>query len=297
VTRAPLALLLAAAPATAGDMTLGGVTRTTLAGCDAPTPVLSGDGNVYSNVSDCSPAGTRLSTGWERVDPSPAFVASNLTTTGSGSNGKKLSGAVVDGGDLYVIERNLTASGGLRVGRSDLINKPTVAWAFSVTDFGWASFAQASPDGYQYVYLRDSPSAYGTADHVDLARVPDGSETTLAAWEVFAGSPAAPAWVAWANRAARAPVLTDPARINRPHVSYLGACWTMAVTMPGGSAPGDGLAVYTSAHPYGPWNRRYYAAGVDLGESAQFSPLWPGQLLLTEGDRLEWRSYAMPAGC
>ena len=60
---------------------------------------------------------------------------------------------------------------------------------------------------------------------------------------------------------------------------------------------GNGLAVYTSPKPYGPWNRRYYVTGKDLGEGAQFSPLWPGQLLLTEGDRFEWRSYSMPSGC
>ena len=54
---------------------------------------------------------------------------------------------------------------------------------------------------------------------------------------------------------------------------------------------------YTSGQPYGPWNRRYYAAGTNLGESAQFSPLWPGELLLTEGDRFEWRRYSLPGGC
>ena len=83
------------------------------------------------------------------------------------------------------------------------------------------------------------------------------------------------------------------------HVSHLGDCWTMAVTMPAkpGTTGGNGLAVYTSAMPYGPWHRRYYIKDRNLGESAQFSPLWPGRLLLTEGDRLVWRSYSMPRGC
>jgi hypothetical protein len=197
----------------------------------------------------------------------------------------------VDGGTLYLLERNITTSGtGMRLGSSPSVAKPAVTWGWSVSDFGWGSFAQASPDGYQYVYLRDSSSAYGTADRVDLARVPAGSEASLAAWQVFAGSTTAPAWVPWANRAARKPVLTDPGRINRPHVSHLGSCWAMAVTMPPppGVRGGSGLAVYTSAQPYGPWTRRYYVTGTDWGESAQFSPIWPGRLLTTRGDRFEW---------
>lgn len=286
----------------ADDMTLGAVTRTAVPGCDAPTPVRASDGSVYSNVSDCSRAGSKLSTGWVRLDPTKAPVASNLTAYGDGASGKKLSGAVVEGGTLYLIERNLTRSGGMRVGSSPSVAKPAVAWSgWTMRDFGWGSFAQASPDGYQYVYLRDTRTAYGTADRVDLARVPKGSVASLAAWEVFAGSPSAPSWVPWANRAARTPILTDPGNIARPHVSYLDRCWTMAVTVPGraGSGPGGGggLAVYTSPEPYGPWSRRYHATGTDLGESAQFSPLWPGQLLTTRGDRFEWRDYAMSAGC
>ena len=73
----------------------------------------------------------------------------------------------------------------------------------------------------------------------------------------------------------------------------------MAVTMPpaSGTRGGGGLAVYTSANPSGPWNRRYYATGVELGESAQFSALWPGQLLTTRADRFEWRRYSLPGGC
>jgi hypothetical protein len=283
------------------DMTLGPVVRTALSGCDAPTPVTAPDGSVYSNVSDCTPAGagSKVSTGWERIDPSAAFVP-GVTAYGDGRSGRKMSGALVDGGTLYLLERNITTSGtGMRLGSSPSIANPVVTWGWSVSDFGWGSFAQASPDGYRYVYLRDSSSAYGTADRVDLARVPAGSEASLAAWQVFAGSTTAPAWVPWANRAARKPVLTDPGRINRPHVSHLGSCWAMAVTMPPppGVRGGSGLAVYTSAQPYGPWTRRYYVTGTDWGESAQFSPIWPGRILTTRGDRFEWHSYTMPAGC
>jgi hypothetical protein len=73
----------------------------------------------------------------------------------------------------------------------------------------------------------------------------------------------------------------------------------MAVTMPprSGARGGSGLAVYTSRNPYGPWSRRYYVAGKNLGESAQISPIWPSLLLSSEGDRFTWRSYTMPGGC
>ena len=69
-----------------------------------------------------------------------------------------------------------------------------------------------------------------------------------------------------ADRFGRKPVLVNSSRINRPHVSHLGGCWVMAVTMPprAGAKGGGGLAVYTSRQAYGPWARRYYALGIDL---------------------------------
>lgn len=289
-------LPVAAAPA---PMTLGGIVRTALPGCDAPTPVRASTGEVFSNVSDCTvgPSG-RVSTGWARVDPSVAWVPSNVTTAGDGARGRKLSGALVEGGTLFLLERNSTSSGGMRLGRSPSVARPSVSWLSSI-GFGWGAFAQASPDGYQYVYLKDAATAYGPADKVALARVAKGRVGTLSSWEVFAGTASAPSWVPWANRGARRPVHSDPGRVHRPHVSHVDGCWTMAVTAPPapGARGGNGLGVYTSAKPYGPWNRRYHVTGKNLGESAQFSPLWPGRLLLTEGDRLAWRGYSMPSGC
>ena len=134
-------------------------------------------------------------------------MASDLTAYGDGARGLKLSSALVEGGTLYLLERNLTRSGGMRLGRSASVAEPRVTWTGTL-DFGWGSFAQASPDGYEYVYLRDSRTAYGAADRVDLARVPKGRVADLSAWEVFAGSPADPSWVPWAKRAARKPVLS-----------------------------------------------------------------------------------------
>src|SRR3954462_5220815 len=165
----PLPVVAAPAP-----MTLDGIVRTALPGCDAATPVRASSGAVYSNVSDCTVTGSpgKVSTGWVRVDPSTAWVSSNLTDTGgNGASGRKLSGAVVDGGTLYLLERNLTTSGGMRVGQSASVAQPNVTWGASLS-FGWGSFAQGSPDSYQYIYLRDTPTAYGTADRVDLVRIP-----------------------------------------------------------------------------------------------------------------------------
>src|SRR4051794_2214734 len=294
---APL-LAGAGAAAAAPDMTLGPVVRTALPGCGNPTPVRAPDGAVYSNASACSPAGARISTGWVRLEPDVQWVPSDLTAYGSGASGLKLSGALVEDGTLYLLERNLTPSGGMRVGRSAGIAEPDVTWTGTL-DFGWGSFAQASPDGYEYVYLRDSRSAYGSADRVDVARVQKGHVADLGSWQIFAGSPSAPSWVPWANRAARKPILSDSGKINRPHVSHLGGCWVMAVTMPPkpGVRGGDGLAGYTAPQLSGQWNRRYYAAGVNLGETAQFSPLFPGTVLLTHDDRFEWRRYSMSGGC
>ena len=99
----------------------------------------------------------------------------------------------------------LTATGGTRLGWSLDFDQPAPTWQWApwtLADVGWASFAQASPDGYQYIYMRDGPTAYGPVDRVDLARVPRGLLADLAAWEVFAGIPQAPSWVRL-RRAAR----------------------------------------------------------------------------------------------
>ena len=280
------------------DMTLGPVVYATLPSCDNPTPVRAPDGAVYSNVSDCSVGGRRVSTGWVRVFPSTRLVPSGLTTSGDGAHGLKLSGALVEGGTLYLLERNLTRSGGMRLGRSASVAQPRVTWTGTL-DFGWGSFAQASPDGYEYVYLRDSRTAYGTADRVDLARVPKGRVADLAAWEVFAGSPAAPRLGA-VGEPRRAQARPDRPRPDQPPARQPprrvldDGRHHAAPSRHHGRERARGLHV---ARPYGPWNRRYYVAGVNLGESAQFSPIWPGRLLLSEGDRFEWRRYAMPGGC
>src|SRR4051794_11659157 len=249
--------LLAPLPAAAGrDMTLGPVVYATLPSCDNPTPVFV-PGAVYSNVSDCSVGGRWVSTGWVRVFPGPRLVPSGLTTRGPGAHGLKLSGALVEGGTLYLLERNLTRSGGMRLGRSASVAQPRVTWTGTL-DFGWGTFATLSPDGYEYVYLRDSRTAYGTADRVDLARVPKGRVADLSAWEMFAGSPGHPSWVPWAKRAGRRPVLVDSDRINRPHVSRINGCWTMAVTMPPrpGTIGGGGAPGYTPPPPPRPGGRR-----------------------------------------
>jgi hypothetical protein len=108
-----IALLATPLPAVAAPapITLGGIDRTTLPGCDNPTPVQAPSGEVYSNVSDCSvgTSGRKMSTGWVKVDPTVGWVPSNFTAYGNGSSGRKFSGAAVDGGMLY---RRLLDEGG-----------------------------------------------------------------------------------------------------------------------------------------------------------------------------------------
>ena len=101
---------------------------------------------MYSNVSDCAVTGSlgKVGTGWVRVDPGVRWVSSNLITYGNGPSSPKLSGAVVDGGTLFLLARYLTTSGGMRVGRSASIAQPSVTWIASL-NFGWGSFAQGAP--------------------------------------------------------------------------------------------------------------------------------------------------------
>ena len=281
--------LLAPLPAAAGRaMTLGPVSYATLPGCDNPTPVWAPARGLLQRVRLLARRRDASAPAGSGSGPTTRFVASDLTARGDGAAGLKLSGALVEGGTLYLLERNLTRSGGMRLGRSASVAQPRVTWTGTL-DFGWGSFAQASPDGYQYVYLRDSHTAYGTADRVDLARVPKGRVADLAAWEVFAGSPAAPAWLPWARRAARKPVLVDSNRINRPHVSHLNGCWTMAVTMPpGGKARGGSGSRST---------RRPSPTGRGTGGTTRPASTWArarssrrsgrATLLTSEGDRFD----------
>ena len=295
--------LLTPPPVAAAGLTLAPVARVALPGCDNPTPVRAPGGAIYSNVSDCSAGGGgRVSTGWVQLAPDRPVGAERpdrprrrrpraqaLRRARRGRHGSTCWSATSPAPAACA-----SAGAPRRPAARDL-----ALGVVTSPDFGWGSFAQASPDGYEYVYLRDSRTAYGPADRVDLARVPKGRVADLAAWQVFAGSPAAPAWVPWANRAARRPVLSDPGRINRPHVSHLGGCWTMAVTMPPRPGPGAGTGSRSTprASPTGRGTADTTSTGGNLGESAQFSPLWPGELLLTQGDRFEWRRYSLPGGC
>lgn len=285
-----------------GPMTWGPIVRTALPGCDAPTPVRARHGHVYSNVSDCSLPGSpgKLSSAWAQIQPEARYVSSGVTTRGDGGLGLKLSGAMVDPrGGLVVIQRNITTAGGMRVGSSPSVSRPSLRWGPAIPGIGWASWAHGSPDAYAYLVSRDAPRAYGTADRVDLVRVPKGREADLAGWQAFAGTPWRPEWVPWSRRSERRPIITDPGHVNRPILSHIGACWLLAVTAP--PPPhmrgGGGLAVYTSTQPFGPWTSRLRIMGRNMGESAQFSPLWPGQILTSENDRLTWRTYKMPPGC
>ena len=185
----------------------------------------------------------------------------------------------------------------MRLGRSASVAEPRVTWTGTL-DFGWGSFATLSPDGYEYVYLRDSRTAYGTADRVDLARVPKGRVADLSAWEMFAGSPGPPLGTVGEARRTQARAgrqRPDQPPPRQPHQRVLDdGRHHAAPSRHHRRERARGLHV---AHPYGPWSRRYYVAGEDLGESAQFSPIWPGLLLLSEDDRFTWRRYAMSGGC
>src|SRR3954454_23621785 len=126
----PLPVVAAPAP-----MILGEIVRTALAGCDAATPVAGADGAIYSNVSDCTVTGSpgKVSTGWVKVDPVVGWVPGNFTTSGNGPSGPKLSGAIVEGSTLFLLERNRTTSGGMRVGQSASITQPSVTWVASLS--------------------------------------------------------------------------------------------------------------------------------------------------------------------
>ena len=202
----PLPVVAAPAP-----MTLGGIVRTGLPGCDNATPVRAPSGAVYSNVSDCSVGNSgRISTGWVKVDPVVGWVSSNLTATAGMAQraqalrrGRRGRHALPARAQPHHLRRHAARpERERRPAERDLGRQPRLRLG---------QLRPGKPRRLPVHLLRDAPTAYGTADRVDLARVPKGSVTNLAAWQVFAGSSTAPSWVSWTNRAARRPVLAIPA--------------------------------------------------------------------------------------
>jgi hypothetical protein len=95
-------------------------------------------------------------------------------------------------GVLYMWVRNLNKDGtGSSLAWSKDHAKTWTDWSFPEIGYPvWLNAGrnyEAAEDDYAYMYWPDTPSAYQTADHILLARVPKGQIARRDAYEFFAG--------------------------------------------------------------------------------------------------------------
>src|SRR4051812_31874229 len=91
---------------------------------------------------------------------------------------------------------------------------------------------------YAYIVAADTPSAYVPGNQFVLMRVPVAHILDLTFYEFFSGTPAAPAWVGFANRASRTPIFKSNNLCMRTGMSYDAArgrfYWWQQIPLPNG---------------------------------------------------------------
>jgi hypothetical protein len=317
-------------------------------GCGDWAPTEAADGNIYTPYGDCWGVTHTLtpkrSMGLARITGSPATgnlgladidtgkagvpdidlsgAKGGLDALGDGKNGKKPSGLLYANGTLYAWIRNIKTNGTqsrLRYATSNpLAPRSSWAWAsWKLTEFGYPVFVQGTAaygsGTYAYIVAADTPSAYVPGNRFVLMRVPVAHILDLTLYEFFSGTPAAPAWVSFANRASRTAIFTSNNLCMRTGMSYDAArgrfYWWQQIPFPTvDTRTSGGFGVYSATDPQGPWTTVYYADPWDMGpgEKADFPTAWMGHegiaspgtlyLLFSGADTLSIRKGTIAAG-
>src|SRR4051812_45312668 len=300
--------LAAAAPARAGNHITWSPVSTIIRlakGCGDWAPTWAADGNIYTPFGDCWGVTGKLapkrSMGLARVAGSPAAgdlrladidtgapgapdidrtgASGGLDALGDRNKGEKPSGLLAANGKLYAWVRNIRTDGTQSRLRYSLANgtKPGSTWAWAswtLTQFGYPVFVQAGEayaggGSYVYVVAADGPSAYVPADRFILMRVPVGSITSQSAYQFFSGTPSAPRWVSFADRARRTAIYTSTGRCLRNGMTYDAArgryYWWQQIPIPSvDTRSSGGFNVLSAARPFGPWTRVYHTDEWDV---------------------------------
>jgi CubicO group peptidase (beta-lactamase class C family) len=252
-----------------------------------------GDGNGFEPF-----IAEKLSLGFARVTGAPPnFSGANLRspsgeTRGNGAAGKKASGMLMVDGVLYMWARN-AANSQLAWSRDHGATWTWADWRFTES-FGCPTFLNfgknyaGARDEFVYVYSPDSNSAYETADHLTLARVPKTQLSGRRAYRFFAGLDASgrPRWTPEIEQ--REAVFTHTDRCYRTSVTYNAPLrryllvHTLAIASSRDRAGrldmrfSGGLAIYDAPEPWGPWTTVFFTRQWDVGpgETASFPTKW-----------------------
>lgn len=285
-------------------------------GCDGFSPTWAADGDMYTAYADCngvSGALSKRSMGLARIIGAPSGgigsadidtgavgspdidltgPGSGLDATGDGRRGKKPASLLAVNGRVYIWVRNMTTAGTeSRLKYSDDYGQAHATWqwaTWSYPEFGYPVFVQYGRDSdgggpYAYVVAHDNPAAYEAADRFILMRVPTGSILDRNAYQFFSGTPSAPNWVSYANRALRTAIFTSKGRCLRNGMSYNAArgryYWWQQIPptkFVSDSRTSGGVGVYSAPEPWGPWITVSYSEKwtIGPGERASFPTKW-----------------------
>jgi hypothetical protein len=222
----------------------------------------------------------------------PDFHGINLRTPsnewfGNGKVGRKASGMLMVDGVLYMLARNLGNSQ-MAWSRDHGATWTWADWKFT-TSFGCPTFLNfgqnyaGARDRFVYVYSPDENGAYGAADRMVLARVPQDRIREQSAYEFFAGTTADDGATWTKDISQRAAVFTNPGHCYRGGIAYDPALrrylWCQILpesTNAGGPRFQGGFGVYDAPEPWGPWTTAYYCPVWDVGpgESSNFPTKW-----------------------
>jgi len=159
----------------------------------------------------------------------PDFQGSNLRSPanewfGNGKVGRKASGMLMVDGVLYMLARNLGNSQ-VAWSRDHGATWTWADWKFT-TSFGCPTFLNfgqnyaGARDRFVYIYSPDQNDAYGAADRMVLARVPQDRIPEQDAYEFFAGTTAAGGATWTKDIAQRAAVFANPGHCYRGGIAY-----------------------------------------------------------------------------
>jgi CubicO group peptidase (beta-lactamase class C family) len=236
----------------------------------------------------------KLSLGVARVQGDPPDVkgidisSPSIEAVGNDFKGEKASGMLCVHGVLYMWLRN---AGNSRLAWSEDHGQTwkRADWKFTES-LGCPTFMNAgknyaeAKDDFVYVYSFDSSDAYTPADRMVLARVPTEKIRDRGAYEFFAGMiNNRPTWTD--KIALRGDVFRNNGNCFRSNITYAPALkrylWVQRIPPAGEKRPKlehNGLAIFDSPNPWGPWTTVYYAKEWDIlpGDSAVFPSKWLG---------------------
>ena len=258
------------------------------------------DGHLYTAYGDGygfePQLPDKLSLGYGVVTGGPEdFVGLNIRSDGerlgSGPQGEKASGLLMVDGALYIWARNADGAGSTaRLGWS-ADRARSWAWAdWASPEFGHPAFVNfgrnyaGARDQYVYAVSHDHPSAYETADHFVLMRVPKDRIRDRSEYEFFVGRDerGEPVWSG--SVADRGPVFANEAQCRRSSVSYNPGLrrylwWQQLTTGDSDTRFEGGFGLYDAPEPWGPWTTVFFTDRWDVGpgDLGHFPTKWMSQ--------------------